>query len=197
MKRIFFLVFVCLTALQGFSQKNASFTQEDLKQFYQTLQGDYNAQLTDSTSMSLHFTPIWNRNDTPYRWLYVEAVDNETQQVIEQKILEIVPLSDISFKVLVHSIKHAEVFAGKWGNKDFFEGYNQSVLKGKSKYLFLKTRDFEYQTNWCKRKSLKCFPAGDRIHFKFVQEDERFYIKRLHGKSSHLTGICFIKVPTD
>ena len=61
----------------------------------------------------------------------------------------------------------------------------------------MKTKDFEYQTGWSRRKNLKCFPAGDRIHFKFVQEDERFYVKRLLARSSDFASIVFFKAPTD
>ena len=197
MKRIFLLFFVCLAALQGVAQKNEAFTEEDVRHFYMTLQGDYHTLPDDSTSFSLHLTPIWEREENPYRWLYLEAVDDKTQQVVEQKIIEVVPQSSITFKVLVHNIKHPEVFAGKWSNRDFFNGYNTGILKGGKKFIFFKTKDYEYQTNWYRRKSFKCFPSGDRIHFKFVQQDERFYVKRLLNKSSRIIGFSFIKDPTD
>lgn len=190
MKRIFLSLFVILMTLSGYSQKEAAFT-EDLRFFYTTMQGNYVGELSDSTRITLHLTPIWEQMGGSY--LYLEATNDENQSVIEQKILEIVPVSDITFKVYVHGIRHAEVFVGKWGNPNFFDGYNTSILKGKRRFVFFKTKDHEYQTNWNNRKSLKCFPARDRIHFKFSMEDERFYIKRIPTKSTHIIGYTLMK----
>lgn len=190
MKRIFLSLFVILMTLSGYSQKEADFT-EDLRYLYTTMQGNYVGELSDSTRITLHLTPIWEQMGGSY--LYLEATNDENQSVIEQKILEIVPVSDITFKVYVHGIRHAEAFVGKWGNPNFFDGYNISILKGKRRFVFFKTKDYEYQTNWNNRKSLKCFPARDRIHFKFSREDERFYIKRIPTKSTHIIGYTLIK----
>lgn len=165
--------------------------------FYQTVQGDYTATVTDSTSMSLHLTPIWERENDRYHWLYLEVLNKETQQVIEQKIVEVLPHSDVTVKVVVHGLKHPEQFVGKWGNPNFFDGYNTKVLKGKSKFVFIKTKDGEYQTDWNRRKSLKCFPSMDRVHFKFAGEDGRLYVKRLPRRSSRLFGFTFIKDQID
>ena len=198
MKRLFFLFLACIAVFQGFAQKPSPYTEDDVMQFYRTLQGDYTASLTDSITLSLHLTPIWEREGDRYHWLYLEAVENETQKIVEQKILEIVPSTSITFKVMIYDLKSPESFIGKWSNPNYFDGYNTGILKGKRKYSFLKTKDFDYQTNrFYPRKSLKCFPAGDRIHFKFSQEDERLYIKRLLRKSTHLVQISFFKVPTD
>lgn len=198
MKRFFFLFLACITVFQGFAQKPAPYTEDDVMQFYRTLQGDYTAALKDSTTLSLHITPIWEREDSRYQWFYMEVVENETQKTVEQKILEIVPSTAITFKVRVHGIKKPELFAGKWSNRNFFDGFNTSILKRSGKFMFLKTKDFDYQTvDWYRRKTLKCFPSGDRIHFKFSQEDERLYIKRLLRKTSHLDEIVFFKIPTD
>ena len=183
--------------LSGFAQKADKYTENDVKQFYRTIQGDYTAQLNDSVSVALHFTPIWEREGDRFHWLYMEAVNTDTKVVVEQKILEIVPVSDILFKVVCHGISKPEVFVGKWSNRNFFDGFNTSILKGKKKFTFIKTRDFEYQTNWSNRKSLKCFPAGDRVHFKFVQEDERCYVKRIPSRSSDIIGYVFFKALTD
>lgn len=197
MKRPILLLFVFLATLQGIAQKPAAHTTNDVMQLYTTMQGEYSAMLIDSSYLTLHLTPIWEREENPYRWLYLEVVKQETQDVVEQKIVEIVPLSSITFDVVVYNIKHPEVFVGKWGNPSFFDGYNSSILRGKSKFLFLKTKNYEYQTGWNRRKSLKCIPSGDRVHFKFAQEDERFYLKRLLHKTSKLEEIIFFKVPND
>lgn len=194
MKRILFLFSLCIACFAGMAQPS---TTDDAKQFYRTLQGDYSGLTNDSVPMSLHLTPIWEQGNDPFRWLYLEAIDNSTQAVLEQKILEIQPLSDITMKVIVHQIKHPERFAGKWGNRNFFDGFNTSILKGKSKFVFMKTKDFEYQTNWNRRKSLKCFPKRDRVHFKCSQEDERIYVKRIPSGTSNIRGMVFFKDPTD
>lgn len=194
MKRLLFILAIALLASNTFAQKGQKYTEEDAKQFYRTIQGDYTAQPNDSTTLSVHFTPIWEREDDRFHWLYLEASNGK--EIIEQKIIEIVPVSDINFKVCVYKIKNPELFAGKWGNRNFFDGFNSGILKGKKTFHFLKTKDFEYQTGWSGRKSLKCFPSDDRIHFKFVQEDERLYVTRAL-KSSHLISYTFFKALTD
>ena len=195
MKRILILLSVFFLSLHCVAQ--ADYSENDIKQFYRTIQGDYSGQLNDSTMVSLHFTPIWEREDDRFHWLYMEASNSKTNQVIEQKIIEIKPISDISFNVMVHDISKPEMFEGKWSNRNFFDGFNTKILKRGRKFLFIKTKDFEYQTGWNRRKTLTCFPSGDRLHFKFVQEDERFYIKRVPKRSNNIIGITFYKDLTD
>ena len=194
MKKAILLLITCVLSLAGFSQK---YTEDDVKQFYRTIQGDYTAQLNDSCTMQLHFTPIWEREDDRFHWMYVEGMNVQTKEIMIQKIIEVKPVSDITYKVIVHGIKNPEIFEGRWSNRNFFDGFNKSILKGSSKLSFMKTKDFEYQTRWGNRKSLKCFPKGDRIHFKFVQADERFYIKRVPRQSTHIIGIECFKELTD
>lgn len=197
MKRILLLLAICLLTLGGFAQKKKQYSEDDVKQFYRTIQGGYTGQLNDSTTLSLYFTPIWEREDDRFHWLYMEVFNNSNKEIIEQKILEICPVSDITFKVVVHGLAHPEQFAGKWSNRNFFDGFNTSIFKGKRKFSFMKTKDFEYQTGWSGRKNLRCFDQGERIHFKFVQEDERLYVKRLLPRSSDFASIVFFKAPTD
>ena len=194
MKRILILLFAGLIALNGFGQK---YTEDDVKQFYRTLQGEYRGQLNDSTTISLHIIPIWERDNDRFHWLYLEAVNNSDKTVLEQKILEVVPKSDISFKVVAYSISHPEQFVGKWSNRNYFDGFNTKILKRSGKFQFLKTMDYEYQTGWNGRKNLKCFPSGDQVHFKLVQEDERLYVKRIPKHSTNIIGFFFTKDPID
>lgn len=191
MKRFLLILTLCVAGLCGTAQQ----ATDDVKQFYRTLQGDYTAQVNDSVSLSLHLTPIWEQDR--FQWLYLEAIDNGTQQVLEQKILEVKPLKHSTFKVIVHGIRQPETFAGKWSNRNFFDGYNAHILKGKGTFVFMKTKDFEYQTNWNGRKLLKCFPKRDRIHFKCSQEDERIWVKRVPAGTSNIKGFVFFKDPTD
>ena len=194
MKRLFLLLSVALLTLTAFGQ-NEKYTENDVKQFYRTIQGDYTGQLNDSTTLRLHFTPIWEQDS--FRWLYMEVVNNSTKAVVEQKIIEIKPISDIAFQVVVHGLKQPSTFEGKWSNRNYFDGFNAGILKGKSKLNFMKTLDFEYQTGWNRRKNMKCFPSGDKIHFKFVQEEERLYVKRVPKNSTNIIGITFFKDLTD
>jgi len=191
MKQILLSLLIALTTLTGVAQKKTSFTEDDLRTFYTTLQGNYTGELTDSTKINLHITPIWEQMSGSY--LYLEASRDDDHSIIEQKVLEIVPVSDITFYVYVHDIRHPEAFVERWSNPNFFDGYNTSILKGKKRFVFFKTKDYEYQTDWSNRKSLRCFPARDRIHFKFSRDDERFYIKRLPTRSTRLFGYTFIK----
>lgn len=193
MKRILPFIFACLLSIAGMGQ--SQYSENDVMQFYRTLQGAYTGQLDDSTAVSLHIVSIWERENDRFHWLYLEAVNNRTHEVMEQKILEIKPVSDLSFKVVAHKLKNPEQFEGKWSNPNFFDGFNTGILKGSGTFRFMKTRDFEYQTGWNSRKVLSCFHRGDRIHFKLVQEDERLYVKRLPKRSSHIIGITFTKLP--
>ena len=175
MKRILLLVCICLLAFNGIAQKKANYSEDDLKQFYRTILGEYKGQLDDATSMTIRFVPANESKGQPFRWLYMEAINDATKEVVTENILEIEPISDITFNVIVHDIR----------------------MQGKKSFVFIKTKDFEYQTGWNRRKSLKCFPSGDKIHFKFVQEDERLYIKRIPKHSSSIIGMTFFKEPID
>lgn len=197
MKRIFIFLTISLLSLSCIAQKNIKFSEDDVKQFYRTIQGDYTGMTSDSSKVALHFTPIWEQGNDRFHWLYMEVVNTDNKEILLQKILEIQPLTDITFEVVVHGIKSPSRFEGKWSNRNFFDGFNTRILRGKSKFVFLKTKDFEYQTNWKNRKGLTCFPAGDKIHIKFVQEDERCYIQRVPKSSTRIFGIIFFKALTD
>lgn len=197
MKRILIVLFASIMALNGFGQQPTKYTENDAKQFYRTMQGDYRASVNDSTALSMHIVPIWEREDDRFHWLYLEVINDSTKQVVEQKIIEVKPLSSIAFKVVMHNIDQPASFVGKWSNSNFFDGYNTHILKKSGKFHFQKTKDFEYQTGWYGRKNLKCFPSGDKIHFKMVQEDECIYVKRVPKHSTHIIGITFIKDLTD
>ena len=197
MKRLSILLIISILSFNCFAQKNAGFTENDVKQFYRTIQGDYTGSPNDSTQLAMHFTPIWEQANDRFHWMYLEVTNTKTKEILLQKILEIQPLTDITFKVIVHGIKSPKRFEGKWRERNFFDGFSTGILKGKSKFVFLKTKDFEYQTSWKGRKGLKCFPKGDKIHIKFVQEDERCYIQRVPKRSTRILGTTFFKALTD
>lgn len=189
MKRFALLIIALLLTLGSMAQKQADFTDNDVKQFYNTLQGDYSIAVNDSTLVEVHITPIWENQR--FRWLYLEAVQGE--QVILQKVLEVEPKSDKVFKVGIHSLKRPGQFAGKWSNRNFFDGFTSSILSGNHKLTFFKTDDFSYQTNWNRINALECFPYGDLLHFKFVQADEMLYVKRMPANSTRIIGFQGLK----
>lgn len=189
MKRFALLITAFLLTLGSMAQKQADFTDNDVKQFYNTLQGDYSMAVNDSTLVEVHITPIWENQR--FRWLYLEAVQGE--QVILQKVLEVEPKSDKVFKVGIHSLKRPGQFAGKWSNRNFFDGFTSSILSGNHKLTFFKTDDFSYQTNWNRINALECFPYGDLLHFKFVQADEMLYVKRMPANSTRIIGFQGLK----
>lgn len=185
MKRFTLLLAAMFVAVSGFSQMKTKFTEEDAKQFYQTMQGDYTVQVNDSTTVMVHFTPIWE-NVGRYQWLYVEAIKDKA--VVMQKVLEIKPKNEKVFRVYLHDLKEPKQFVGKWANRNYFDGFNNSILKGGKSVSFLKTSDFSYQSHWERLSVLNCFPKGDLLHFKFVQEEERLYIKRMPKGTNRILG---------
>ena len=198
MKRFALVLVAIFLAFSGCAQKNAKFTEEDAKQFYRTLVGDYSLiDEKDSLVATVHFTPIWEGYGRRFQWLYVEASRGE--EVVYQRILEVRPKNEKVFRVIVHNLKHPEQFVGKWGTRNYFDGFTMSILKGKTKLTFIKTSDFSYQMSGFKHTpALKgCFPKGDSFHLKFVQQDERFYIKRLPARTTRIRGYQGLKELTD
>ena len=196
MKRIILVIAAILLAFGGFAQKQPKFTEEDAKQFYRTMQGDYSMMVNDSTSAEVHFTPIWESSGNRFQWLYVEA--SVEKKVVLQKIIEVKPKNDKQFRVYIHDLKDPAQFEGKWRNRNYFDGFTTSILKSGKRITFVKTSDFSYQSHKLMRfGAIDCFPQGDLLHFKFVQEDERFYIKRVPKGTSRILGYEGLKELTD
>ena len=191
MKRFVLILVAIFLTFNGFAQKQPKFTEEDARHFYQTMQGDYTVIVNDSTTASAHFTPIWENLGNPYQWLYVEVVLD--QKVLLQKVLEVNPKNDKVFHVYVHDLKNPAQFVGKWGNSNYFDGFNASALKGGKKITFLKTHDFSYQSQWYRYSVIDCFQQGDLLHFKFVEQDERFYVKRMPKGTNRILGYQGLK----
>lgn len=195
MKRFALVLTAFMLVFNGFAQNNAKYTENDVKQFYRTLQGDYNIAINDSTTAIAHFTPIWEERGDRFQWLYLEA--SVGKEVILQKVLEVKPKNEKNFKVVVHDLKDPSQFVSKWGNRNYFDGFTTSILKSGRTISFFKTSDFSYQSQWSRYKAISCFPKGDLLHFKFVQEEERFYIKRMPNGTDRILGYQGIKEPTD
>ena len=195
MKRFALILSAIFLTFSGFAQNK--FTENDAKQFYRTMQGDYTVIVNDSTTAMAHFTPIWENLGNRFQWLYLEVVQDK--KVVLQKVLEVRPKTDKVFRVYVHDLKNPEQFAGKWGNRNYFDGFNTSIIKGGKRMTFVKTSDFSYQTDSGPRRFgfIDCFPKGDLLHFKFVQQDERFYIKRIPRQTTRIIGYQGLKELTD
>ena len=116
MKRIALILAAVLLAFGGFAQKQPKFTEDDAKQFYRTMQGDYVMQVNDSTTAMVHFTPIWEKPDNRFQWMYVEATVGK--KVVFQKVLEVQPKTSKKFRVYLHDLRNPEQFVGKWGNRN-------------------------------------------------------------------------------
>ena len=86
MKRFAIILTTILLAFNGFAQKQPKFTEDDAKQFYRTIQGDYNVAINDSMTVMVHFTPIWESTER-FQWMYLEAT--REKDIILQKIIEI------------------------------------------------------------------------------------------------------------
>lgn len=196
MKRFALILAAIFMVFSGFAQKHSKFSNEDAKQFYRTMVGDYVLIVNDSTTADVHFTPIWENLGNGFQWIYVEAT--QSKQVVLQKVLEIKPKTEKQFRVYVHDLKDPQQFVGKWGNRNYFDGFRPSMLKSGKRITFVKTHNFSYQTHKLLRFSaIDCFPKGDLLHFKFVQEDERFYIKRVPKGTNRILGYQGLKEPTD
>ena len=196
MKRFALMLAAIFMAFNCFAQKQPDFTEEDAKQFYRTMQGDYVMQVNDSTTAMVHFTPIWESLDR-FKWMYVEAtIENN---VVFQKVLEVRPKTSKKFLVFLYDLRDPKQFAGKWANRNYFDGFTISILKRGKRMIFVKTSDFSYQMNDgpARCDALDCFPKGDLLHVKFVQEDERFYIKRVPKGTSRILGYQGLKELTD
>lgn len=195
MKRFALILAAIFVIFGGFAQNK--YTEEDTKQFFRTMQGDYVMRVNDSTTAMVHFTPIWENSGHRFQWMYVEATIGSN--VVFQKVLEVKPKTSKKFRVYLHDLKRPEQFAGKWGNRNYFDGFTPNILKGGKRMTFVKTSDFSYQTNDgpARYGAVDCFPYGDLLHFKFVQEDERFYIKRVPKRTSRIIGYQGIKELTD
>lgn len=194
LRNIIVALVLCFGATMGYAQKENAYTDDDVKQFYRTIVGDYYGYV-DSTALMIHFVPIWEQEH--FKWMYLEVTDSIGKEIYMQKVVEVYPVTGEHFKLVFHGLKGAERFEGKWRNRNFFDGFNTSILKGKCKFGFMKTKDFEYQTNFKGRKKLHCFPKGDRVHFKFVQGNECLYVKRLPRKQQEPASYVFHKEPTD
>ena len=114
-------------------------------------------------------------------------------KVILQKVLEVKPKNEKVFRVRVYNLKDPGQFVGKWGNRNYFDGFNTAILKGRKNITFVKTHDFSYQSQWYRYGIIDCFPNGDLLHFKFVDQDERFYVKRMPTGTSRILGYQGIK----
>ena len=196
MKRFALVLAAIILTFSGFAQKAPKFTEADAMQFYRTMEGDYVMMVNDSTSADVHFTPIWENNGR-FQWLYVEA--SIDKNVVFQKVLELKPKTDKVFYVYLHDLKDPKQFVGKWGNRNYFDGFTPSMLKSGHRMTFVKTHDFSYQTASGPTRfgAIDCFPEGDLLHFKFVQEDERFYIKRVPKGTNRILGYQGLKELTD
>ena len=191
MKKLALIFAAILLTFSGFAQDQPKFTVEDAMHFYHSMKGDYTVIVNDSTTAAAHIVPIWENTGNPYQWLYLEVTLKE--KVILQKVLEVRPKNNKVFRVFFYDLKNPAQFVGRWGNPNYFDGLNSAILTGGRKLTFTKTSDYSYQTQWVRFNAIYCFPAGDLLHFKFVDQDERFYVKRMPKGTSRILGYLGLK----
>ena len=97
MKRLALVIVAVLMACCGYAQNTPKFTEEDAKQFYRTIEGDYSLlDQQDSLVASVHFTPIWESSGNRFQWLYLEA--SRGKEVVLQKVLDRDEIGDFKEK---------------------------------------------------------------------------------------------------
>ena len=191
MKRFTLIMVAIFMVVSGFAQNQPKFTTEDAMHFYHAMQGNYSVVVNDSTTAAAHITPIWENAGNLYQWLYLEVTLGE--KVILQKVLEMKPKDGKVFRVFFHDLKDPTQFVGKWGNPNYFDGFNSNILKGGKRLTFTKTSDYSYQSQWVRFNAIYCFPFGDLLHFKFVEQDGRFYVKRMPNGTNRILGYQGLK----
>ncbi len=95
--------------------------------------GSYNSEKqsisdTNYFNISLHMYPIWQ--ETGKSWLYVEQALNSMQdKPYRQRIYLVEEQEDGIFKSTVFSIAYDSLFIGKWSEPEFFDRFDENILK--------------------------------------------------------------------
>lgn len=191
MKSVRFLFLALTLALSSicFAQKPLKYTTEDVNLVCSTVQGVYKALDGDTAAMTLRIIPLQNESRT-FRF-YVELCYDSINMPLEQKVMDIVPQNDKVFKFIVHNIKNSARFAR--ADKAELNKIGPNDLSGKKKHIFYRTKTSDYQTAWQGRKAFKSIKRGDKLHYKFSNEEGRFYVKHVPAHTSRILGTTFVK----
>jgi len=187
--RTLILAFAVVFSSVCFAQKAPKYTIDDVNRICETVQGIYKAKDGDTAAMTLRIIPL--QNEAKAFRFYAELCYDSISTPIEQKVFDIVPISSKVFTFVIHNMKDGTRFAH--ADKATLNKIAPSDLKGKRKHTFYNTKTSDYQTNWQGHKAFKSVKSGDRLHYKFSNEEGRFYVKRVPYRSTRILGITFVK----
>ena len=171
------------------AQKPIQYTIDDMNQLCGTIQGTYKAKDGDTATMTLRIIPLQN-GVKAFRF-YLELCYDSINTPLEQKVFDIEPVNAKVFKFIVHNLKDPARFAR--AEKASLNQIGPNDIKGKKKHTFYRTKTSDYQTNWQGRKAFKTLQNGDRLHYKFSNEENRFYVKRVPLHTTRILGTTFVK----
>lgn len=171
------------------AQKPQKYTIDDVNKICGTIQGTYKALDGDTAAMTLRIIPL-QTGALAFRF-YAELCYDSINTPIEQKVFDIIPVNEKVYTFVVHDFKDGTRFAH--ADKSILNQIAPSDLKGKKKHTFYRTRTSDYQTNWQGRKAFKSIKKGDRLHYKFSEEEGRFYVKRVPVRLNRIFGTTFVK----
>ncbi len=189
MKKFCFLAIAITLSTVCFAQKPAKYTEEDVNLICSTFQGTYKANDGDTAAMTLIIAPIAKNGDV--NTFYAELAYDSLNAPLEQKVFDIVPVSSKVYKIIVHNIKDPNRFFR--ADKSRLNKITTSDYSGKKKHHFYRTKSSDFQTNWQSRKAFKSIKRGDRLHYKFSDEEGRFYVKRVPARTTRILGTTFVK----
>lgn len=187
--RFLFLAIAFMFFSVCLAQKPLKYTVEDVNLVCGAVQGTYKALDGDTAAMTLRIVPVQNGQNAFL--FYLELCYDSINTPLEQKVFEIVPESGKVFKFVVHNLKDGARFAH--ADKATLNKIRPNDFKGKKKHYFYRTKTSDFQTNWQGRKAFKSIPQGDRLHYKFSNEEGRFYVKRVPAHSTRILGTTFVK----
>ena len=183
------LAFAVAFSSVNFAQKPQKYTLDDVNQICGTVNGTYKALDGDTAAMTLRIIPL-QTGAIAFRF-YAELCYDSINEPIEQKVFDIIPENDKVFTFVMYNLKDCARFAR--AEKATLNQITPNDLKGKKKYTFYRTKTSDYQTKWMGRKSFKSINKGDRMHYKFSNEENRFYVKRVPLNTTRILGTTFVK----
>ncbi len=104
---------------QLISMMNGSFTNKE--------QASANESIPE---VNMHIYRIWEDFDEIY--FYVEQVSpDKPDEPVRQRVYMLEEVGAGEFKSTIYTFHHAEMFAGKWKDLDYFENFDNAILSEK------------------------------------------------------------------
>ena len=179
---------ICFSTL-CLAQKPLKYSIEGVNLVCETIQGTYKAVDGDTAAMTLRIIPL--QNDARAFRFYLELCYDSISAPIEQKVLDVVPKTDLTFNFVVHNLNDGARFAR--ADKATLNQISTGNLGGTTKHVFYRTKTSDFQTKWQGRKAFKSIKRGDRLHYKFSNEEGCLYVKRVPHRTTRILGTTFVK----